>query len=155
MGHVDGAIDMSSGKGLGRPKVEQDKVQAAGCERLMNVPAVGFKRSLAAKWAWASVGSRLASRLPVWSLQLSRSVHPKVRNRSAAGNGGPRFKSVRQSGLQNPTTVPPNSVSESACTGFPDHGQDSLMQSAMSSVDTKFHRLPEGESVGNGPPASR
>ena len=38
----------------------------------------------------------------------------------------------RQPVLQNPTTWPSYSVSESACTGLPDQGQASLMQSAMS-----------------------
>ena len=34
--------------------------------------------------------------------------------------------------LQNPTTSLSYSVSESGCTGFPDQGQVSLMQSAIS-----------------------
>ena len=34
--------------------------------------------------------------------------------------------------LQNPTTLPLYSVSESGCTGFPDQGRVSLMQSAVS-----------------------
>ena len=40
----------------------------------------------------------------------------------------------RQPGLQKPTTWPSYSVGESACTGLPDQGQVSLMQSAMSRV---------------------
>ena len=38
----------------------------------------------------------------------------------------------RQPVLQNPTTWPSNSMSESGCTGLPDQGHVSLMQSAMS-----------------------
>ncbi len=39
----------------------------------------------------------------------------------------------RHPGLQNPTTSPSYSANESACTGSPDQGQVSLIQSAMSS----------------------
>ena len=60
----------------------------------------------------------------------------------------------RHPGLQNPTTRPSCTVSESACTGLPDHGHTSFMQSAISRPDIPvpplmFHglhgRLPDAE----------